>query len=223
MTELARHSTEYGVVEHEPSEILAANLRVGSHLWSSATVFFFVPFLFAYFYLRALDGHKGFQPKGVSPSVTLGTLIAAAIVAAAVLIRLGLIDQRARRRAAWRLKGAAAAVLLVAACVLQVVAWWTQGFGPADGGYASVYFGWTAMQVLFVIGLAYWVETSVAISFRYRESSVAAGEASGDPGRPGHDVEDPLSLIHHGIAALSFFGFSIAVLSTVAWIVLYLL
>ena len=36
--------------------------------------------------------------------------------------------------------------------VLQVIAWTHQGFGPADGGFASVYFGWTSFLFLFVLG-----------------------------------------------------------------------
>ena len=51
-----------GPFEPEPPEVLARNLRIAAHLWSSATAFFFVAFLFAYFYLRALDqNHSGIR------------------------------------------------------------------------------------------------------------------------------------------------------------------
>ena len=40
----------------------------------------------------------------------------------------------------------------VVGLVLQVLAWTHEGFGPADGGFASVYFGWTAFVFLFVLG-----------------------------------------------------------------------
>jgi len=95
MTELADHSTDYSVVEREPPEVMARNLRIAAHLWSSATAFFFAAFLFAYFYLRSLDSSAVWRPKHVDPSLTLGTLTAAALVAAAALLRLRLADHRA--------------------------------------------------------------------------------------------------------------------------------
>ena len=75
--------------------------------------------------------------------------------------------------------------------------WTTQGFGPADGGYASVFFGWTAFQFLFVLGTLFWLETMLATSIRYRGPNrwPAAGEASGDPDRSGPDIADPVSLV----------------------------
>jgi len=119
MTELADHSTDYSVVEREPPEVMARNLRIAAHLWSSATAFFFAAFLFAYFYLRALDSSAVWRPKHVDPSVTLGTLTAVALVAAAALLQLAVLDHRAGRRPAWRVKGAVALVLLLVAVVLQ--------------------------------------------------------------------------------------------------------
>ena len=41
MSELARHSTDYSVVERERPQVMADNLRVAAQLWASATVFFF--------------------------------------------------------------------------------------------------------------------------------------------------------------------------------------
>jgi hypothetical protein len=60
---------------------------------------------------------------------------------------------------------------------------------------------------------------------RYRRipsGAPAAGEASGDPGRPGHDIADPLSLVRAGLESLSFYFLFLAGLGVVAWIVLYL-
>ena len=33
------------------------------------------------------------------------------------------------------------------------------GFGPGDGGYASVYLGWTGLFTIFVFGAMVWLET----------------------------------------------------------------
>jgi heme/copper-type cytochrome/quinol oxidase subunit 3 len=226
MTVIAEHSTDYGVIGPEAPEVMARNLRIASHLWSSATAFFFAAFLFAYFYLRSLDSSALWRPKHVDPSLTLGTLTAAALVAAAALLWLGLADHRAERRPAWRVKGALALVLLVASVALQIAEWSTQGFGPTDGAYASVYLGWTGLLALFVLGLAYWVETTLATSIRYRKTlrgGPPEGHASGDPHRTAPDIEDPLSLVRPELEAVSFFAMFLAGIGVVTWVILYLL
>jgi heme/copper-type cytochrome/quinol oxidase subunit 3 len=228
MSELAHPATEYEVVESEPPEILARNLAAAGHLLASATAFFFLCFLFAYFYLRSLNNAHLWRPKHVDASTTYGTVIMALIVASALLVRLGLADHRAGRRDAWRLKGLAALVAGIAALVVQVVAWAALPFGPADGGFASVYVGWTAFGFLFVFGTLYWVETVLATSYRYRGwasggAAVAPGEASGDPHRAGEDIRDPVSLVRAELGALSFYWTFLAGINVLAWIVLYLL
>lgn len=225
---LAQEAADYQVLEGEPPEILGRNLVSAGHLLASATAFFFLAFVFAYFYLRSLDSAGMWKPKGVDASIAWGTVVTACIVASAALVRLGLRDHVADRRAAWRTKGAAALALGVAALVLQVVAWTQQGFGPADGGFASVYFGWTAFLFLFVLCAMFWLETVVAMSFRYRgwqagERKVAPGEASGDAYREGHDIRDPVSLVRAELVALAFYWTFLTGIAVLAWIVLYLL
>lgn len=226
MTELASHSADYSIVEREPPEVMARNLRIASHLWSSATAFFFLAFLFAYFYLRSLDSAAAWRPRRVDPSLTLGTLAMLALVAAAALLRVGLADHRAERRPAWRIKGAVVLVLLAAAVALQIVEWSTQSFGPTDGPYASVYLGWTGLLALFVVGLAYWVETTLATSIRYRKTLRGAppeGHASGDADRSAPDIENPLSLVRPELEAVSFYAMFLAGIGVVTWVILYLL
>jgi len=168
------------------------------------------------------------RPKHVDASVTWGTIVTLLVVASVILVRFGLVDHRADRRDAWRLKGAGALVCGLAALVLQVVAWTQQGFGPADGGFASVYYGWTAFQFLFVLCTLFWLETVLATSYRYRgwskgEATVPPGHASGDPGRPGHDIRDPVSLVRAEIAAMSFYWTFLGGVVVLSWIILYLL
>ncbi len=226
MSEISSSSTEYGVVEREPPEVMARNLRIAAHLWSSATAFFFAAFLFAYFYLRSLDSSSVWRPKHVDPSVTLGTLATLALVAAAIVLRLGLADHRGDRRPAWRTKGVVTVVLLAVAVALQIVEWSTQGFGPTDGPYASVYLGWTGLLTIFVVGLAFWVETTVAISIRYRgarREALPEGEGSGDADRSEPDIDDPVSLVRPELEAVSFFATFLAGIGVVSWFVLYVL
>jgi heme/copper-type cytochrome/quinol oxidase subunit 3 len=225
MSDLAQPVGGYEIVEGEPPGLMGRNLNAAAHLLASATAFFFLAFIFAYFSLRSLNNAHLWRPKHVDPSVTLGTLVMALTVASALLVRLGLLDHRAGRRAQWRLKGVAALAVGLIAVVLQFVEWTSANFGPADGGYASVFIGWTAFNVLFVLGTLLWLENLLATAYRYRKiptGAPAPGEASGDPGRPGHDIADPLSLVRSGLESLSYYWGFLAGMGVLAWIILYL-
>jgi heme/copper-type cytochrome/quinol oxidase subunit 3 len=224
--QLAYEGTGYEVVEQEPPELLGRNLVSASYLMAGATAFFFISFVFAYFYLRSVNNGDMWKPSGVDASVAWGTVVVACYVASALLVRLGFNDHRALRRDRWRLKGLVALVIGVVGLVLQVIAWTHEGFGPADGGFASVYFGWTAFLFLFVLGTMLWLEMTLATSFRYRKTPTGApgpGEASGDPHRMAHDIRDPLSLVRAELVALNFFWTFLAAIAVVSWIILYLI
>jgi heme/copper-type cytochrome/quinol oxidase subunit 3 len=227
MSGFAQHATEYEIVEGEPPEVLARNLTSAGQLLASATAFFFLAFVFAYFYLRSVNNAGLWRPKHVDPSVTWGTIVTFLLVASAIFVRFGVLDQKADRRPAWRLKGSVGLGLGLLALVLQVVAWTQQGFGPADGGFASVYYGWTAFLFLFVVFTLFWLETVLATSFRYRrhamgEAEVAPGHASGDSHRMGHDIRNPVALNTASLAALSFYWTFLVGIAVLTWIVLYL-
>lgn len=224
MSEFVSPSAGYGVVEEEPPEVAARNLRSGAQLWASASGFFFIGFVFAYFYLRSLNNGHMWRPKHVDPSLGIGTAFMACLVVAAAVLWFAVQDMRAARRPQWRAKGLAALALFLAAIALQIAAWATQGFGPTEGAYASVYFGWTAMLFVFVVGTTFWLETVVATAIRYRKVPIGgmppAGHASGDPHRMRHDIADPISLVRPQLEAVSFYTQFIALVAVITWIVL---
>jgi heme/copper-type cytochrome/quinol oxidase subunit 3 len=228
MSELAQPSTDYGVVEREPRSAVERNLMIASRLWASSLVFFFFAFLFAYFYLRSLNEHGLFKPKGVKAPEGWGIAIVVCLVLSVVLLRLGAVDQRSDRRPAWRLKGLGALLLGLAAIVLQIIAWSSLGFGPTDGGYASVYLGWTGLYTIFLFGTLYWLVTCLAVSYRYRaepfgRAAVEPGDASGDPYREAPDIANPVHLNTTEVAALTFTWATLVVIGVVTWFVLYIL
>ena len=75
---------------------------------------------------------------------------------------------RARARQGRILAAVSLAALLVgvAAVVLQVVEYTQLGFGPTDGGFASVFVGWTGFFAVVVLGTMVWLEIIVASAFR---------------------------------------------------------
>jgi heme/copper-type cytochrome/quinol oxidase subunit 3 len=223
--QLAYHGTSYEVVEEEPPELLGRNLVSAGYLLAGATAFFFIAFVFAYFYLRSLNNGEMWKPSGVDASIGWGTAVVVCYAVSALIVRIGLNDHRALRRGQWRLKGLLALLVGVVGLVVQAIGWTQQSFGPADGGFASVYFGWTAFLFLFVLGTLLWLEMTLATSFRYRNepSGPDPGHASGDPHRTAHDIRDPLSLVRAELVGLSFYWTFLAAIAVVSWVILYLL
>jgi heme/copper-type cytochrome/quinol oxidase subunit 3 len=235
MTELAQHTTAYEIVEEEPPELLGKNLVSAGHMWAATTAFFFVGFVFAFFYLRSLNNAHMWHPKGVNPPIGLGTAIFVCMLASVALTWLGLRERRAAviggayssrfddaRLWAWRRYGLAALAFGVAAIVLQCVEYGTLGFGPTQGGFASVFVGWTGLYIVFVVGAMFWLETLLATSFRHRNRrGIEPGEGSADPHREGSDIRDPLVLVLPSLEALTFFYTVLAVIGTLAYILLY--
>lgn len=184
-------------LEREPPDAVARNLAVGARLLSGATTFvFFCPF-FAYLYLRALDSGGMWRPGHVDPPQALGASITALIVVSGVALVL------ASRRSAWMPLVAVALALGLAAVAVQIVAWARLGFGPTDGGYASVYVGWTGLTALFVLVTMLWLETLLAYGLRTRNDS-------------------PLAVVRPRLEALAFYWAFLAALSVVMWAILYL-
>jgi heme/copper-type cytochrome/quinol oxidase subunit 3 len=227
MTEFAVQPKDANVLDPESRELAWSNVITGAHLWASATGFFFIGFVFAYFYLRTIDASSVWRPNGVNPSVTLGTLGTATLVGAAVMLRIGLGQQRRGHRAQWRREGTLALALLVATIALQIAEWSAQSFGPTQGAYASVFIGWSGVLFAFVIGSTYWVETVLATAIRYRKipdgGLPPAGHASGDVGQMAHDISDPLSLVRPQLTAVTFYLQVLAAIGVLTWIILYLL
>jgi heme/copper-type cytochrome/quinol oxidase subunit 3 len=149
----------------EPVEVEVRVQRVGSYLLAAAVAFFFVAFLFAFLYLRALDNNGlwggGKRGHHVHPSLTAGIVIVVCVLASAAFAQLG------KRAAQWRLVvcGAALGLGLVAVGV-QCWQYAALGFGPGDGGYASVYLGWTGFFTIFALGALLWLEAILASAIR---------------------------------------------------------
>jgi heme/copper-type cytochrome/quinol oxidase subunit 3 len=235
VSDLVQDAPGYAVVQREPPAVLGRNLRTAGHLWASTTVFFFVGFLFAFFYLRSVNNAGLWHPKHVTPPLGMGTAIIVCVLLSLVLTWLGLRERRAAviseeyspdldegRLWAWRLRGLGALGFGIAAVVLQCIQYATIGFGPTEGGYASVFVGWTGMFAVFVLGAMFWLETLLATSFRFRRrEGVKPGEAAGDRYRIEADVADPLVLTLPSLEALTFFMTVLAVVGVVAYILLY--
>ena len=184
----------------DPPELLPRTIWVGSRVFAAGEAFFFVPFLFAFFYLRALNSNgvwRGWPHHHPHPSRAFGIAILICVVGSAAVLRV------AARMAgtAWRPAAAAAFGLGLAAVALQCAQFASLGFGPTDAGYGSVFVGWTGLFALTAFGTMLWLESVLAQSLR--------GSAD-------------VSYLRASVEAVSFSWAVLALVQTAAFILLYL-
>jgi heme/copper-type cytochrome/quinol oxidase subunit 3 len=196
-------------IELEPPEWQPRALWTGSRLLCGAAAFFFVSFVFAYFFLRSLDVNGGWKIGQVNPSIGLGVAIAVVLIVSAVALRAAATQPALTVRA-----GTAALLLAVLAVVLQVIEWTTLGFGPASGGYASVFIGWTAFYSVFALACAYWIETQVATAWRRRRHGLEETPA---------EVLTDSEVVRAGLESCSFFWTFYVASGVLSFVLLYLL
>jgi heme/copper-type cytochrome/quinol oxidase subunit 3 len=166
-------------VPAESPDVEARVLTMGSYLLAAATAFFFVAFLFAFFYLRALDNNGlwgGGKPgHHVHPALTAGIVILACVLASVGLVQLALA--RLRAGASWLAPSGVALGLGLTGIGVQCWQYTALGFGPGDGGYASVYLAWTGFFTIFVLGAMFWLETMLATAWRRGDTTRVLVEA----------------------------------------------
>jgi heme/copper-type cytochrome/quinol oxidase subunit 3 len=196
-------------IEPEPPEWQPRAIWAGGRLVCGAISFFFASFLFAFFYLKALDTNHSWKIGRVVPDGGFGIAIAALFLFSAVIYRLA-----ARRPAGDSMAaGMIAVVMGLVAIVLQFVEYPVLDFGASQGGYAAVFFGWTATYAIAALMGLYWIEIQVASLWRVRregrmrETDVPTSESA---------------LLLAGIEASSFYWAFFAAIGVLAYILLYL-
>jgi heme/copper-type cytochrome/quinol oxidase subunit 3 len=186
----------------ETLELGNANYAVIGRLGAAAQAFFFVAFLFAFFYLRALNSHDAWKRGDVHVSTGYGVavLVCVLVSVAATIFAAGAL--RTPNGGMWRLGLAVALVAALAAVAIQCANFATTGFGPGEGGFASVYFGWTGLYAVNVLVVAYWLTVSLTETLR-----------------PGGRA---LELIRGSADALALYWAVLGLIEIVAFILLYL-
>ncbi len=198
-----------GHIQPEPPDWQPRALWVGGRLLCGAISFFFASFLFAFFYLKALDVNHNWKMGNVVPDGGIGIAIAALFLFSAVIFRLTATRPAGDTMAA----GMLAVGMGLAAVVLQFIEYIVLDFGASQGGYAAVFFGWTSTYAIVALMGLYWIQLQVASLWRVRregglrETEVPTSEAA---------------LLTAGIEAASFYWAYFVVIGVLAYILLYL-
>ena len=166
------------LIEPEPPELQERNTWAGARLLVSSTVFLFLPFVFGYLYLASLNTSGLWRPDHLKAPLGWGTAIMLAVVGSAGLVAWARSELRSGKDASSRRLSLAALLVGIAAVVLQGIEYGRLGFGPTDGGFASVFVGWTGLFAVTVFGSMVWLEIIVASAFR--NGSHAPGSSRAD-------------------------------------------
>jgi heme/copper-type cytochrome/quinol oxidase subunit 3 len=185
----------------EPPEVHERNLWVGARVIAGTTIMFFAAFVFAYFYLRSINNSGKWLPDNVDPPQAYGAVIV--ILFAASAASFAYAARAARRDRGWLAAAGLSLALGLAGAVVQVFEYAHLGFGPQDGGYASVFIGWTLVFVVFVLMAMYWVEILFAEGLRNRRA--------------------PGGYVPAGLGDAAFYWTLLAVIGVLTWFVLYVL
>jgi heme/copper-type cytochrome/quinol oxidase subunit 3 len=185
----------------EPPEVHERNLWMGARILGGATIMFFLAFIFAYFYLRSLNTAGRWNVHGFKPPQGYGAAIVALFATSAVSFAYAAYAARNGRR--WLAAAGLSLVLGLAGCVVQAFEYAHLGFGPQNGGYVSVFFGWTLLFVVLVLPALYWVEILFAEGLRNRRAPGARAPA--------------------GLDDAAFYWGLLAAIGVLAWVILYLL
>ncbi len=195
-------------VEAEPAHWQPRAIWVGGRLLCGSISFFFASFVFAYFYLDALDVNKNWKIEPVHPSKGLGIAIVCLFVAGGVIYRLA-----AKRTEVDELAGGVIAIVFsLLAIGLQFFEYTQLDFGAASGGYAAVFYGWTSLYAIVALLGVYWIEIQVASLWRVRREGARQTEVP-----VGEDA-----LLRAGIEASSFYWAYYVAIGLLAYIILYL-
>jgi heme/copper-type cytochrome/quinol oxidase subunit 3 len=157
--------------------------------------------VFAYFYLKSFNNNDNWRPPGIDPPSGYGAAIVILFVLSAASFNYA--ARAAERKRPWLAAAGLSLALGLAGVVVQGFEYANLGFGPLDGGYASVFMGWTIFFAFLVLPAMYWVETMLATGLRQR-------------GRGGGDVPA-------GIGPAAFYWSLLAAIGVVAWFILYVL
>ena len=206
--EAAASAPAHGNVEPEPPEWQPRAIWVGGRLLCGSISFFFASFVFAFFYLQALDVNHNWKIGTVHPAKGLGISIMALFVVGAVIYRLAAKRPEVDELAA----GIIAVLFTVAAVALQFYEYTILDFGAASGGYAAVFFGWTATYAIVALMGGYWIWIQAASLWRVRREGIREIEV------PAGEEE----LIRAGIEASSFYWAYFVSIGVLAFVVLYL-
>jgi hypothetical protein len=188
----------------------------GGRLLIGMYTFLFASLAFAYFYLKSNNSGKLWRPDGITAPTGVGWAIFAIVVASALLAMYGQWRMRSGSLVDWEVSGWTAVFGLMVAVGLQVWQLTELPFFPGSSGYASCFIGWAVMNIMLLLGAAYWLETNLALCIRLRKIDA-------EDGSPATSSGPAAQLFRANVESCTYFFGFMAVISTLFWVFFYLI
>jgi heme/copper-type cytochrome/quinol oxidase subunit 3 len=146
---------EEGIFYHEAALNAA---WTGTRLALGGLSFLFGTFVFAFFYLKALNSHGLWYTSGSHPKVWMGVVITL-LVAVSALLQWAVLQMIKRgNKAAWQRGAIVALVLGIAAVIFSILQLLSLPFWPGASGFASVFVGFWPVYLTIVFCAMVWLE-----------------------------------------------------------------
>lgn len=161
--------TPFADEEYE-EQCLVGSFWTASRLLVIASLFLVGTFVFAYFYLRALDAHGNWFVKGDGPPGVIGTMVGVCVLAAAGIHYVGARRLQLGALRDWQVAAGTGMLLAAIACGLQVWQLTRLPFSPASSAFTSVFVAWMPVYIVYIMGQFFWLEILLAQSIRRPQS-----------------------------------------------------
>jgi heme/copper-type cytochrome/quinol oxidase subunit 3 len=198
------------VIDPEDPKILGANLAAGARLLASGVVFLFMAYVFAFFYLRALNTNHDFHPAHTNPPTGFGVAILLCVIGSTAAFEIARRAVADGTGSAWRMGSLLSWALGLAAVGLQIIEYFNLHFGASGGGLVSVFLGFTVVFGVFWLGAVYWIETLWAQSLRQPSSAQS-------------DIAAPAQHLRPSADACAVFLYVMVLVELFAFVLLYLI
>ena len=172
MTDMIKSSPKMSDTPEEREFELRAHIGAiwsGGRLFIGMYTFLLASLAFSYFYLRSSNNGLLWRPDHVTAPTAYGWTIYTLTLLAALMAIFGQSRLRKNMLSDWQTAVWVGVLASLLALFLQIWEFTAVPFYPGSSGYASTFIGYSVMNIITILIVAYWLETTVARSLRLKK------------------------------------------------------